>query len=117
MFHASIGFATPSWAGCAVPVQGATGRPQRVGPDTAGAMTSDCCSFAMKTLSVLMPMMITVTLFALAVINVLTKKTATIAGVIFTIAFFIVFEVDRKSTRLNSSHLGISYAVFCLKKH
>src|SRR5262245_62963520 len=25
-------------------------------------------------------------------------------------------RVDRKSTRLNSSHLGISYAVFCLKK-
>src|SRR5262245_40334554 len=24
-------------------------------------------------------------------------------------------EKDRKSTRLNSSHLGISYAVFCLK--
>src|SRR5258705_5932134 len=28
--------------------------------------------------------------------------------------FFV--GVDRKSTRLNSSHLGISYAVFCLKK-
>src|SRR5438045_7399032 len=27
-----------------------------------------------------------------------------------------VDAVDRKSTRLNSSHLGISYAVFCLKK-
>src|SRR5436853_2416909 len=27
-----------------------------------------------------------------------------------------VGEPDRKSTRLNSSHLGISYAVFCLKK-
>src|SRR5205814_5265260 len=26
-------------------------------------------------------------------------------------------QVDRKSTRLNSSHLGISYAVFCLKKN
>src|SRR5262245_62259703 len=26
------------------------------------------------------------------------------------------FSLDRKSTRLNSSHLGISYAVFCLKK-
>src|SRR5258705_4564205 len=26
------------------------------------------------------------------------------------------FLKDRKSTRLNSSHLGISYAVFCLKK-
>src|SRR5438045_6083310 len=27
-----------------------------------------------------------------------------------------VRRLDRKSTRLNSSHLGISYAVFCLKK-
>src|SRR5437763_17072683 len=26
------------------------------------------------------------------------------------------FQVDRKSTRLNSSHRCISYAVFCLKK-
>src|SRR5437588_1424961 len=28
----------------------------------------------------------------------------------------IVFDLDRKSTRLNSSHTVISYAVFCLKK-
>src|SRR5256885_12255930 len=27
-----------------------------------------------------------------------------------------VADLDRKSTRLNSSHLVISYAVFCLKK-
>src|SRR3712207_7142674 len=27
-----------------------------------------------------------------------------------------VIEADRKSTRLNSSHANISYAVFCLKK-
>src|SRR5438874_6065359 len=27
-----------------------------------------------------------------------------------------VFKKDRKSTRLNSSHVEISYAVFCLKK-
>src|SRR5437660_6819263 len=26
------------------------------------------------------------------------------------------FAADRKSTRLNSSHVAISYAVFCLKK-
>src|SRR5699024_11703562 len=26
------------------------------------------------------------------------------------------FGIDRKSTRLNSSHVSISYAVFCLKK-
>src|SRR3712207_7804704 len=31
-------------------------------------------------------------------------------GVLFT------FPSDRKSTRLNSSHANISYAVFCLKK-
>src|SRR5437868_11653892 len=28
----------------------------------------------------------------------------------------IVDRIDRKSTRLNSSHVSISYAVFCLKK-
>src|SRR5690349_24717352 len=28
----------------------------------------------------------------------------------------VVFHLDRKSTRLNSSHVEISYAVFCLKK-
>src|SRR5690625_6640168 len=28
----------------------------------------------------------------------------------------VVLELDRKSTRLNSSHVAISYAVFCLKK-
>src|SRR5262245_65221710 len=28
----------------------------------------------------------------------------------------VLQTIDRKSTRLNSSHLGISYAVFCLKK-
>src|SRR5258708_29271401 len=27
-----------------------------------------------------------------------------------------IFKIDRKSTRLNSSHQIISYAVFCLKK-
>src|SRR5689334_23604136 len=31
----------------------------------------------------------------------------------FRITFFLI---DRKSTRLNSSHSSISYAVFCLKK-
>src|SRR5690349_24551347 len=29
---------------------------------------------------------------------------------------FVIFQRDRKSTRLNSSHVEISYAVFCLKK-
>src|SRR5690242_20969784 len=29
---------------------------------------------------------------------------------------YVGFDIDRKSTRLNSSHMSISYAVFCLKK-
>src|SRR3712207_8353225 len=28
-----------------------------------------------------------------------------------------IIDLDRKSTRLNSSHANISYAVFCLKKN
>src|ERR1035438_1448169 len=31
------------------------------------------------------------------------------------VVFYADVDIDRKSTRLNSSHLGISYAVFCLK--
>src|SRR5256885_4892671 len=43
------------------------------------------------------------------------------AGVTALLALAAAFEnfglpQDRKSTRLNSSHLVISYAVFCLKK-
>src|ERR1035438_9478303 len=51
---------------------------------------------------------------------------AAIAGSLISISLLIHFNqalekeslktTDRKSTRLNSSHLGISYAVFCLKK-
>src|SRR2546430_11171378 len=31
-------------------------------------------------------------------------------------ALSLIYTLDRKSTRLNSSHSQISYAVFCLKK-
>src|SRR5436853_1850445 len=34
----------------------------------------------------------------------------------FRVSAVLSLIEDRKSTRLNSSHLGISYAVFCLKK-
>ncbi len=43
--------------------------------------------------------LITVALFALAIINVLTKKVATISGVSFTIAFFMVFELSERYNR------------------
>src|SRR5690242_21049165 len=32
------------------------------------------------------------------------------------VSFGDATQIDRKSTRLNSSHMSISYAVFCLKK-
>src|SRR3712207_7508979 len=39
------------------------------------------------------------------------------AALILVATTMLVFSlVDRKSTRLNSSHANISYAVFCLKK-
>src|SRR3712207_7187953 len=37
-----------------------------------------------------------------------------VAGLITAVGLFL--DSDRKSTRLNSSHANISYAVFCLKK-
>src|SRR3712207_6899888 len=52
-------------------------------------------------------------------------KHAVIASAIASAAFSAAFglfardwitTLDRKSTRLNSSHANISYAVFCLKK-
>src|SRR3712207_8960685 len=41
----------------------------------------------------------------------LQKDTATVTDTLKSVGL-----VDRKSTRLNSSHANISYAVFCLKK-
>src|SRR2546426_2209683 len=40
----------------------------------------------------------------------------TVGTLAATVVLAIAALLDRKSTRLNSSHLVISYAVFCLKK-
>src|SRR5256885_12267169 len=46
-----------------------------------------------------------------------TKMLTILLGLSFVKAALIIgYFIDRKSTRLNSSHLVISYAVFCLKK-
>src|SRR5688572_33433785 len=47
------------------------------------------------------------------------RQTATSAGLssgAIGVAAIVIVILDRKSTRLNSSHSQISYAVFCLKK-
>src|SRR5262245_62886179 len=58
------------------------------------------------------------TLFRSIQFNVeLMLRTEEIGDVIADLVLPSELEpLDRKSTRLNSSHLGISYAVFCLKK-
>ncbi|HEX8813308.1 MAG TPA: APC family permease, partial [Terracidiphilus sp.] len=43
--------------------------------------------------------LITLTLFGIAVVNLFTKKDATIAGGIFSIGLFIVFTISEKITR------------------
>ena len=42
--------------------------------------------------------LITLTLFALSIMNLFTKQVATIAGVAFTVIFFTVFEISEKIT-------------------
>src|SRR5256885_8373160 len=54
-------------------------------------------------------------------LKLLMKETVIPSGanrIVFVAAPILTFvlSLDRKSTRLNSSHLVISYAVFCLKK-
>src|SRR5699024_12793885 len=47
---------------------------------------------------------------------VLLDEESKIAEMYQVMAYPTSYLVDRKSTRLNSSHVSISYAVFCLKK-
>src|SRR5205814_10673803 len=49
------------------------------------------------------------------VIGALIRKYS-VTMLLATPTFLNAYTRDRKSRRLNSSHLGISYAVFCLKK-
>src|SRR5436190_12505098 len=46
----------------------------------------------------------------------MTGKNSSSAILAFVVSAKIADDEDRKSTRLNSSHTVISYAVFCLKK-
>src|SRR5688500_7094228 len=64
---------------------------------------------------------------ALLIVGLFIRPTAFILSGFMAVAYFMghglkgnvllpMLNQDRKSTRLNSSHLVISYAVFCLKK-
>ncbi len=100
-------------------------------------------SFAMKALSVLMlrykrpearqwkvpfnfrighteiPMgliLITATLFLLAIVNVVTKKTATISGSIFTVLFFTAFALSERHNRRKRSQVESEQEKFRLEE-
>src|SRR5690554_7294193 len=53
---------------------------------------------------------------ALIAITGLATLGITWLPLVLIVALICAMIVDRKSTRLNSSHVRISYAVFCLKK-
>src|SRR5256885_7096776 len=63
-------------------------------------------TFALRRIVRIVPLywIMTLLLAAVAILNPQGVRTTVLTG------------TDRKSTRLNSSHLVISYAVFCLKK-
>ena len=75
-----------------------------------------------KNLKTAIPPFIIATILALIVVWILEKRIPMIpliGGILITLfgGLTIYFDnPDRKSTRLNSSHKPISYAVFCLKK-
>src|SRR5689334_25131966 len=50
------------------------------------------------------------------IIQVFDSGTDDATGLLYLAMEYLDGEEDRKSTRLNSSHSSISYAVFCLKK-
>src|SRR5438477_4941385 len=53
---------------------------------------------------------------ALPISGNLQADTGRIVLIVVTLTAGCTLLIDRKSTRLNSSHMSISYAVFCLKK-
>src|SRR5436305_6877458 len=54
---------------------------------------------------------------AVAIILRANKESSELGGHIASFqSAATLYDIDRKSTRLNSSHVRISYAVFCLKK-
>src|SRR2546430_8346977 len=52
------------------------------------------------------------------ILDILIVTDIMMSVIVMMVAMYITrpVELDRKSTRLNSSHSQISYAVFCLKK-
>src|SRR5699024_12498500 len=77
------------------------------------------------TLSLHDALPILVIIFSVFMIDPLSSMVQNNRWFIYILLYYVLFLInlivlafiqDRKSTRLNSSHVSISYAVFCLKK-
>src|SRR5256885_12019464 len=106
-------------AGCvgAVAGPGVGALPPIVSRDTTGGLSSSgcwACAFALMPVTpIAMPIKNSFpSAFIGPFLLPVTQRESTPAAV----GYFLQPLTDRKSTRLNSSHLVISYAVFCLKK-
>src|ERR1035437_3578810 len=72
---------------------------------------------AMERLRKRLKFVLPLTLFLIFLLLYLnTRSTTKTMIVLLAVPFSGIGAIDRKSTRLNSSHANISYAVFCLKK-
>ena len=56
--------------------------------------------------------LVTLTLFALCVVNLFTKQVATVSGIAFTLIFFVVFEISEKVTRKKTGRAHVELDQF-----
>src|SRR5262245_64570940 len=97
---------------------GAIGRTHRKAKER-GAVGSKGAAVAIRLRDLIAPLLLTVAAILLTSLLINQAHADLTALHIWhdpedlTLAY-ILPTIDRKSTRLNSSHLGISYAVFCL---
>src|SRR5690625_6333378 len=89
-------------------------------PDTKEALNMHIVRFLMHRYIISRRELFTTNKYYLILLPVITPRFYSLFLLpIFTTRFYYPFLLpilDRKSTRLNSSHVAISYAVFCLKK-
>src|SRR4029077_4479719 len=62
------------------------------------------CNFRIANIEIPLGLgLITLTLVALCIVNLLTKQVATISGVSFTLIFFAIFSITERTTRKRST--------------
>src|SRR5690606_40096362 len=63
----------------------------------------------------MLAVVVTIMLFIVTFLSIMSLFIPLVIEQIHNLSLLNIEQLDRKSTRLNSSHVKISYAVFCLK--